>query len=90
MADTKTNKDKETVATVYPLTQHLEELRKRIVYIFICLLIVFIGVYSQGKELMNILMQPVLKFMPENSTMAPIILPDVTILGKVIGLIRKI
>lgn len=70
MADNKTNKDKETVETVYPLTQHLEELRKRIVYIFICLLIVFIGVYSQGKELMNILMQPVLKFMPENSTMA--------------------
>lgn len=31
-----------------------------------------------------------IRLQPENSTMAPIILPDVTILGKVIGLIRKI
>lgn len=60
---------KQTIETVYPLTQHLEELRKRIVYIFFFLLVVFLVVYSQGKLLMNLLMVPVLKFMPENSTM---------------------
>ncbi len=71
MADNNAiSKDKETVDKVYPLTQHLEELRKRILYIFICLLIVFIAVYTQGKMLMNLLMQPVLQFMPENSSMA--------------------
>lgn len=66
----KVAKEKQSVQKTYPLAQHLEELRKRIVYIFVCLLIVFIAVYTQGKVLMTLLMQPILQFMPENSTMA--------------------
>lgn len=70
MAENKVAKDKQTVEKVYPLAQHLEELRKRIIYIFICLLIVFIAVYTQGKPLMGLLMKPILQFMPDNSSMA--------------------
>ncbi len=72
MADieTKIAKDREKVEQTYPLSEHLVELRKRLVYVFICLVIVFIGTYSQGKVLMNYLLDPLIRYMPENSTVA--------------------
>ncbi len=68
--ESKLAKDKDRVEQKYPLTEHLIELRKRVVYIFAGLAVVFIGTYSQGRVLMNYLLEPLVRYMPENSTVS--------------------
>lgn len=63
----KNFKDKDTIETAYPLSQHLTELRKRLVYIVACLVIVFCLVYWKRKFFTDILYRPVLPFLPEGS-----------------------
>ena len=49
------------------LTQHLEELRKRLIYSLIALLIGFVIAWPFSKFLFDVLMQPVLNVLPEES-----------------------
>jgi len=64
------NINKSEIASKYPLMHHLTELRKRLIYILITVLIVFIATYSQGKLLMEILTGPILEYLPEGSTIS--------------------
>lgn len=66
----KATKEKQTVETAYPLSQHLEELRKRLVYSFIAILIIFIGVYSQRKLVTKVLENPIAPYLPEGSSLS--------------------
>lgn len=66
----KLSKDKKTIETAYPLSQHLEELRKRLIYIFGFLLVVFIAVYVKRKFFMDMLLAPVTPFLKEGSTLS--------------------
>jgi len=50
--------------------EHLEELRKRIFYSFIALLVVVIPCWLFSKEVFNILAQPVTKYLPEGQKLA--------------------
>lgn len=65
----KSGKGKQTIETAYPLSQHLTELRKRLVYIFICLLLVFIVVYSQSRFFMDLLFAPIKPLLPVGSNL---------------------
>ncbi len=70
MNNSSDNLSKPEVTSRYPLMHHLVELRKRLVYVIIVLIIVFIGAYSQGKVLMNFAIAPLVEIMPEGSTIA--------------------
>ncbi len=63
------NKKSKQVQKEYPLIEHLEEIKKRLKYIIIVLLILFIAGYSQGKWLVNFFQAPILKVLPENATL---------------------
>lgn len=63
----KNFKEKDTIETAYPLSQHLTELRKRLIYIAVCLILVFCVVYWRSKFFMELLYQPVEPFLPEGS-----------------------
>ncbi len=49
--------------------QHLEELRKRILWSFLAVLVCFIPAYSFSQKLFNILMQPIINNLPQGSTL---------------------
>jgi sec-independent protein translocase protein TatC len=53
-----------------PLTAHLEELRSRIIKIVILLIIIFSFCYWQSEFLLKFVTEPVVKNLPENSSMA--------------------
>ena len=49
--------------------QHLEELRKRILWCFLAVLVGFIPAYTFSQQLFDFLMQPIIKNLPEGSTL---------------------
>ncbi len=49
--------------------QHLEELRKRILWSFLAVLVCFIPTYSFSQKLFDILMQPIINNLPQGSTL---------------------
>jgi len=53
-----------------PLTVHLEELRKRLIRIFLSLGIFFCICYSQSRYLFDFISKPLVKVMPESSSLA--------------------
>lgn len=61
-------KDKGVEATL-PLMQHLIELRKRLIRVFIILLVVFCAVYSKSHYFMDFVTAPVEKVMPAHSSL---------------------
>lgn len=70
----KTKKKKKTKKTKIadideklPLTAHLEDLRSRLIKIFICLIVVFAICYWQSGVIFNFVSEPLLKLLPENS-----------------------
>lgn len=68
MADNiKINQNKNNIETQSPLIEHLIELKKRLAYIIVVLVILFIVGYSQGQILINIIQQPILDILPEGS-----------------------
>lgn len=69
------NKKSKQVQTEYPLVEHLEEIKKRLKYIILVLVVLFIAGYSQGEKLVQIIQAPILAALPDNATMTMI---DVT------------
>lgn len=53
-----------------PLTKHLEELRSRLIKVFILLIIVFSVCYSQSKYLMAFVTAPLTPILPKGSSLA--------------------
>lgn len=66
------NKNKKGVETAYPLMEHLEELKKRLLYILICILILFVAGYSQGERLINFVQAPIMAALPDGAVLAMI------------------
>ena len=60
------NKKSKQVQTEYPLVEHLEEIKKRLKYIILILIVLFIAGYSQGEKLVQIIQAPILAALPEN------------------------
>ncbi len=58
------------------LTEHLEELRQRLVRCIIAIVIGFIGSYGFSKQIFNYLMQPLVKVLPPKSTLIFTSLPE--------------
>jgi len=56
--------------------EHLDDLRKRIVYSLIALVVAVIPAYMFSKEIFNILARPVNKFLPEGTRLAQTTLPS--------------
>lgn len=50
--------------------EHLDELRRRLVYIIAALLVSFLACWNYAPEIFTILQQPVLQFLPEGETLA--------------------
>lgn len=69
------NKKSKQVQTEYPLVEHLEEITKRLKYVVLVVVVLFIAGYSQGERLVQIIQSPILAALPENATMTMI---DVT------------
>lgn len=69
------NKKSKQVQTEYPLIEHLEEIKKRLKYIILVVVVLFIAGYSQGERLVQIIQAPILAALPDNATMTMI---DVT------------
>ena len=65
------SKDKD-VDRQLPLMAHLEELRKRLIRVFIIVIIVFCFVYSKSSIFMDFVTAPLVKLLPEHSTLAMI------------------
>lgn len=61
---------KENMDEKLPLTKHLEELRKRLIRIFIVLIIVFGVCYSYSKFFMDFIAAPIIPLLPEKSSLA--------------------
>lgn len=61
---------KENMDEKLPLTKHLEELRKRLIRIFIVLIIVFGVCYTYSKFFMDFIAAPIIPLLPEKSTLA--------------------
>ena len=73
MADNiKINQNKSNVETQSPLIEHLEELKKRLKYIIIVLLVLFIAGYSQGQRIINIIQKPIIDALPEGAVLTMI------------------
>ena len=66
------NKKSKQVQTEYPLVEHLEEIKKRLKYIILVLIVLFIAGYSQGERLVQIIQAPILAALPDNATMTMI------------------
>ena len=65
------SKDKEQgVEHALPLTTHLEELRKRLMYVIAILIVVFCLVYWKSKIFMDFITAPIVPILPQNSSMA--------------------
>nr|WP_245587809.1 twin-arginine translocase subunit TatC [Desulfovibrio inopinatus] len=52
-----------------PLLEHLEELRRRLLRCFIALGIGFLGCYNFAEQMFKVLMEPLIKVLPANSTL---------------------
>jgi sec-independent protein translocase protein TatC len=64
-------KDKnQGVESQIPLMEHLEELRKRVIYILIIVISVFCVCYWQSQFFMDFVTKPLVDVMPEKSSMA--------------------
>ncbi|MGZ8136057.1 MAG: twin-arginine translocase subunit TatC [Methylococcaceae bacterium] len=55
-----------------PFISHLIELRDRLLRVVLCVLVVFLGLASYANEIYSILAGPLMKHLPENSTMIAI------------------
>jgi len=55
-----------------PFISHLIELRNRLLKVVICVLVVFLGPAFYANEIYSILAEPLMRYMPENSTMIAI------------------
>lgn len=55
-----------------PFISHLIELRDRLLRVVLCVLLVFLGLASYANEIYSILAGPLMKHLPENSTMIAI------------------
>ena len=66
------NEKTKQVQKEYPLIEHLEEIKNRLKYVILVVLVLFIAGYSQGKTLVNIFQEPILKVLPENATLSMI------------------
>ena len=55
-----------------PFISHLIELRNRLLKVVLCVLVVFLGLASFANEIYSYLAGPLLKHLPENSTMIAI------------------
>jgi len=62
----------ENEAQEQPLISHLIELRNRLLRIVLSVLVVFLAMTPFANEIYNFLAQPLLQFLPENSTMIAI------------------
>jgi sec-independent protein translocase protein TatC len=67
---TEPNEDK------MPLTSHLEELRKRLVRIFIAVGVAFLGCFAFKEELFRVVAQPLISVLPQGSYMVYTGLPE--------------
>ncbi|MDY6820233.1 MAG: twin-arginine translocase subunit TatC [Deferribacterota bacterium] len=59
-----------------PLTAHLEELRSRLIKIFICLIVVFSLCYWKSEIIFNFISEPLVRYLPKDSTLAIIKLTE--------------
>lgn len=66
------NKKSKQVENEYPLIEHLEEIKKRLKYIIVVLVILFIAGYSQGEKLVQVIQSPILASLPENASLTMI------------------
>lgn len=66
------NEKTKQVQKEYPLIEHLEEIKNRLKYVILVVLVLFIAGYSQGKTLVNIFQEPILKVLPVNATLSMI------------------
>ncbi|MDK2920778.1 MAG: sec-independent protein translocase protein TatC [Desulfonauticus sp.] len=62
--------------TEMTFTEHLEELRQRLVRCIIAIVVGFLGSYAFSKEVFNLLMQPLVRVLPPNSTLIFTSLPE--------------
>ena len=59
-----------------PLTAHLEELRKRLIYSFLAIGVAFALCYAFIKPIVEILMRPLVQVLPQGSTLVFTAVPD--------------
>ncbi len=59
-----------------PLTAHLEELRKRLIYSFLAIGIAFALCYAFIKQIVEILMRPLVQILPQGSTLVFTAVPE--------------
>ncbi len=59
-----------------PLTAHLEELRKRLIYSFLAIGIAFAVCYAFIKQIVEILMRPLIQVLPQGSTLVFTAVPE--------------
>lgn len=76
--DSSDENDDELDEDEAPMTflEHLEELRKRFIRIFLACLVGFLACYSFAKPLFSLLMAPLVAVLPENSTLIFTSLPE--------------
>ncbi len=65
-------KNTKQVQQEYPLMEHLEEIKKRLKYIILVVLVLFIAGYSQGKTLIHFFQAPILSVLPEGASLTMI------------------
>ena len=58
--------DKPTVETTYPITHHLRELRKRVVYVLVVLTVVFCFVYWKSDHVYKFLIKPLTPYISKD------------------------
>ncbi|MGE4318860.1 MAG: twin-arginine translocase subunit TatC [Deferribacterales bacterium] len=66
------NEKEKGVEAKLPLMEHLVELRKRLIRVFIVVIVVFCFVYSKSALFMDFVTAPLVKLLPENSSLAMI------------------
>ena len=58
--------------TAQPFISHLIELRNRLLKVVACVLVIFLGLSAYANDIYSFLAGPLLKHMPQNSTMIAI------------------
>lgn len=84
------NKNKSNVEKEYPLIEHLVELKKRLKYILIVVLILFLVGWSQGKTIINFIQTPILNAMPENSGLTMLKITEMFLVEVKVSLISAV
>jgi sec-independent protein translocase protein TatC len=59
-----------------PLTAHLEELRKRLIYSFVAIGVAFAVCYAFIKQIVDVLMRPLLQVLPQGSSLVFTAVPE--------------